>query len=344
MIISIFASIWAQNLGDELILKNEIKMLEAEYWKDTQFVVFSYDYKNPFFKKSNIIYKEYFPIWIKKASNIFRNISNFFAFLNTVSKSDLIVIGWGGIIYDTEKQTTKNPLDSWIFRTNIFRLFRKKINFFAVWININDKNNYKKIKKIFKKANSIKVRDKYSSQLLTELWINSKIVQDPVFNDVNKKHKQSFLIKQVNSLEFSVNDLSDIDLEWKKIALALRKWYLSDKNGIVGDKLEEGRINEIINYILEQWGQVILLPHSFHKIDRLANDYLFLSKFLRINEKIRIISSMEEVYKKYIYKEFDICLAMRLHSIILSQVYEIPFVGISYSRKTEEILKNLNNY
>jgi len=53
---------------------------------------------------------------------------------------------------------------------------------------------------------------------------------------------------------------------------------------------------------------------------------------------------MEEVYKKYIYKEFDICLAMRLHSIILSQVYEIPFVGISYSRKTEEILKNLNNY
>jgi len=27
---------------------------------------------------------------------------------------------------------------------------------------------------------------------------------------------------------------------------------LSDKNGIVGDKLEEGRINEIINYILEQ--------------------------------------------------------------------------------------------
>ena len=65
MIISIFASIWAQNLGDELILKNEIKMLEEEYWKDTQFFVFSYDSKNPFYKKSNIKYIEYFPIWIK---------------------------------------------------------------------------------------------------------------------------------------------------------------------------------------------------------------------------------------------------------------------------------------
>jgi polysaccharide pyruvyl transferase WcaK-like protein len=71
---------------------------------------------------------------------------------------------------------------------------------------------------------------------------------------------------------------------------------------------------------------VILLPHSFHKNDKQANDHLFLSKFLRINEKIRIINSMEEVYTKYIYKEFDICLAMRLHSIILSQVYEIPFI------------------
>jgi polysaccharide pyruvyl transferase WcaK-like protein len=68
------------------------------------------------------------------------------------------------------------------------------------------------------------------------------------------------------------------------------------------------------------------LPHSFHKTDKIANDYLFLNKFLKINEKVRIVNSMEDVYSKYIYKEFDICLAMRLHSMILSQVYKIPFV------------------
>jgi len=37
-------------------------MLEKEYGKETKFVVFSYDYKNPFYKKSNIKYKEYFPV------------------------------------------------------------------------------------------------------------------------------------------------------------------------------------------------------------------------------------------------------------------------------------------
>lgn len=341
MIISIFASIWAQNLWDELILKNEIKLLENEYWKDTQFVVFSYDYKNPFFKKSNIIYKEYFPIWSKQLSNFPRNFINFFSFISTVIKSDLIVIGWGWIIYDNEKQTTKWPLDSWLFRTNIFSFFWKKFNFFAVWININNKIYFHELKKIFSKANKITVRDKYSYNLLKELWITSEKVKDPVFYDVKDYSKKSFLIKKVSSLDFTVKDLEDIDFEWKKIALAFRKWYLSNEKEKLGEKMEEWKINEIINYILKKWWEVILLPHSFHKTDILANDYLFLSKFLRVNEKIRIISSMEEVYKKYIYKEFDICLAMRLHSIILSHVYGIPFVWVSYSTKTDEILKEL---
>jgi polysaccharide pyruvyl transferase WcaK-like protein len=352
MIISIFASIWAQNLWDELILKNEIKILEDEYWKDTQFIVFSYDYKNPFFKKSNITYREYFPVWIKNISNFLKNIYNFFSFLNVVIKSDLIVIGWWGIIYDSEIQSTKDPLDQWIFRVNIFKFFMKKISFFAIWINIKDKFNLHKVKKIFLDASNITVRDKYSFNLLHELWIASTIVKDPVFSD-NLPHPltpslvrrgnspKNYMIKKVKSTEFNFKDLEDIDLEWKKIAIAFRKWYLSDKVEKLGDKFEEWKINELINYILKKWWEVILLPHSFHKTDSIANDYVFLSKFLRLNEKIRIISSIEDVYSKYIYKEMDLCLAMRLHSIILSQVYEIPFIWVSYSTKTDEVLENI---
>lgn len=349
MIISIFASIWAQNLWDELILKNEIKLLEKEHWKDVKFIVFSYDYKNPFYKKSNIVYKEYFPVWIKKPSNIFRNIINFFIFINTVIKSDLIIIWWGWIIYNTEKQSTKNPLNQWVFRTNIFRLFRKKVEFFAVWLNIktntND-NSVKKVKQIFKKAYKITTRDNYSTNLLKENWIESKIVKDPVFYDNIKwtslwEKRKKYMIKKVDSNKFNINDLEWIDLNWKKIALAFRQWYLSNKWEKFDKQYEEWKINELINYILKKWGEVILLPHSFHKKDSLANDYKFLSKFLRITEKIRIINSMDEVYSKYIYKEMDLVLAMRLHSIILSQVYEIPYIWVSYSTKTDEVLKQI---
>jgi polysaccharide pyruvyl transferase WcaK-like protein len=50
---------------------------------------------------------------------------------------------------------------------------------------------------------------------------------------------------------------------------------------------------------------------------------------------------MMEVYDAYKNKEIDICIAMRLHSIILSHVYEIPFIGLSYSTKTDEVLNEL---
>jgi polysaccharide pyruvyl transferase WcaK-like protein len=337
MIISIFASIWGQNLWDELILKNEIKLLEKKYWKDTKFIVFSYDPKNPFLKKSNVIYKEYFPIWIRDISNIFRNIRNFFTFLFTVYRSDLIVVWWGGIIYDSENQSTREPLDQWLFRTKIFNFFNKNVLFFAVWLNVKSKFNYHKVKQIFSQA-EVTVRDTYSHDLLKELWIASTIVNDPVFSELNWNIWKSMVIKRVNSTDFTYNDLEWIDLEWKKVAIAFRKWYLVKSWLEKNNEEEEKIINEVIDYILEKWWEVILLPNCFHKSDYLANDYLFLNNFLRINQKIRIVNSMEDVYNKYIYKEFDLCLAMRLHSIILSQVYQIPFVWVSYSKKTDEIL------
>ncbi len=342
MIISIFASVWAQNLGDELILKNEIKLLERKYWKDTKFIVFSYDPLNPFLKKSNIVYKEYFPVWIRNLSNLFRNICNFFSFLITIFRSDLIVIGWGWIIYDSENQSTKEPLDQWLFRTKLFYFFNKDVYFFAVWLNIKNKFNLHKVKQIFSQA-EVTVRDTYSHNLLKEIWISSTIVKDPVFSEIEWKIQKSYMIKKTNSYDFTFRDLADIDLNWKKVAIAFRRGYMTKKEAEDWKIEEEKKINEIISYILENWWEVILIPNSFHKKDSIANDYVFLNKFTRINEKIRIISTMEDVYSKYIYREFDLCLAMRLHAIILSQVYEIPFIWVSYSKKTDEILSMIES-
>lgn len=335
MIISIFASIWAQNLWDELILKNEIKLLEKDYWKDTQFIVYSYDTTDIFFKKSNIKYVEYFPIWIKSPKNLFRNIKNFILFLYNSYKSDLIVIGWGGIFFDNEKQTTSNPLNHWKFRRFIFDLLKRKVYFFAVWLNIKNKKSYNKIKKIFSWAYKISVRDKYSLELLKSLNIDSKLLKDPVFYDNKNILYKSNILFSIKSEQFDVNKFEQIDFQDKKVALALRGGYIKD---------EIKSIEKIINLILGNWWQVILLPHSFHKTDYLANDEIFLKQFLKINEKITIVHNIEDVYKKYLYREFDVCLAMRLHSVILSQVYNIPFVWISYSKKTDEILDLINNF
>jgi len=214
MKISIFASIWAQNLWDELILKNEIKLLKKEYWEDTKFRVFTYDKKNPFFADDNVVYSEYFPIWIREWKNLWRNFINFIIFLFWIIKSDLIVIGWGGIIYDDEVQSTKNPLDSWLFRVRFFRFFMKKFIFFRVWINIKNDINLKKVRDIFKKAYKIEVRDNYSFELLKSLWINSIIEKDPVFYDSGELVTNKSIIWTISSYNFDKTLFRDFDLAW----------------------------------------------------------------------------------------------------------------------------------
>lgn len=339
--ISIFASIWSQNLWDELILKNEIELLKKEFWENTKFYVFSYDKKNPFFQDKNIKYKSYFPIWLKRKRNFFKNLKNFFLLFWIIFKSDFVVIWGGWIIFDKENQSTQNPLFLWNFRTKIFRFFRKKIYFFRVGIDIKSEENLKILKNIFKKSYKITVRDENSKNILDFIWIQAQIEKDPVFYDSGEKiFEKNFCIKKIKSYDFSVKDLKnlDFDFSWKTVWIAFRSWYLVKKSNI-SERMEEWIIREIINFLKEKNAKILLLPHSFHKTDNKANDYIFLKKFE--SDSVKILENMDEVYQIYREKNIDLCLSMRLHSMILSQVYEIPYIWVSYSLKTEKALNTI---
>ena len=320
---------------------------------DYKFKVFSYDPKNPFFEKKNIEYLEYFPIWIKNPKNIFRNLYNFLIFIKTIIWSDCVVIWWGWIIYDNENQSVGNPLNQWLFRTNITRLFRKKVIFYWVWVDITsppaplligEGSSWKKVKKIFSWAYKIYVRDNSSYELLRDLWLESEVILDPVFNDnwAYERNREN-CIKKLNSRDFKLGDIKDIDLKNKKVWIAFRSGFLKTSPSTPlligeGSNIEElNLIHELIKYIVSAWWEVILLPHSFHRTDILANDYEFLKQFVR--DWVNIASSMQETYDYYVQKKLDICLAQRLHSMILSEVYNIPFVWFVYGKKTEELLK-----
>ena len=42
------------------------------------------------------------------------------------------------------------------------------------------------------------------------------------------------------------------------------------------------------------------------------------------------------------YKELEFVVGMRLHSLVLSVVHAIPFFAISYSKKTDELMRSLH--
>lgn len=319
-------SVWCQNLWDELILKNEIKLLKEKYWNDTKFKVFTYDLNDIFYIDENVVYLEYFPIWIKKLSNLLRNLKNYYNFIKTIKWADKIVIGWGWIMFDNEIWRISNPLNQWLFRTEIIKIFKKEIIIFWVSIDIKYKKNLWKIKKIFSSAKEIFVRDEASFNLLESLWIKSEIILDPVFLDNGKigleNYKKNYLLKKIDARKFSLEDIKDINFSGKIVWLALRSWYLNN---------EKILINEIIDFILNSGWKVILLPHSFHTVNNLSNDLKFLTQFIKPWVDISI--SMNETYDIYKEKKIDFCLSMRLHSMILSQVYSIEFIAIKYAKK-----------
>lgn len=343
MNISILASIWCQNLWDELILKNEIRIIEDMYKDKSKerisFRVFTYDVDDIFYKKKNIEYLEYFPIWIRNVKNIIRNIKNSYLFLKTIIWSDLIVIWWGWLFFDSELQKNKNPLNLWLYRIYLIRLFRKKITFYWVWIDIKNKENLKKIKIIFYWAYKIYIRDKNSQKILKDLEIDSEIILDPVFLDnknlaKDKTFKKNYCLENIKANDFDLSKIKSISFKNKKVWIALRKGYIKKWK-----KKEFSLIKELLNTIIKWWWKVILLPHSFHKSDDVANDYKFLKQFS--NKNIEITKNIKETYETYNKNKLDMCISWRLHSIILSQVYKINFLAIDYSKKTQEILNTI---
>lgn len=315
--------------------KNPLSFGVPESKKWFSFRVFTYDLKNIFFQKNNITFIWFFPNGMRNIKNIFKNIKGYFSFLSTIIWSDYIVIGGGGLFYDSEIQTSKKNLDLWLWRKKYFRFFHKKIIFYGVSIDVKKEENKVLLKEIFSSAYKVFVRDFHSLQVLKELWINSSLVLDPVFYDNGENTLEKWiLLWSFSSKNFRPEMLEWIDFTGKIVGVALRKWYFSKF-----EHLEKLMVAEFFHFLLEKWArEIVLIPHSFHPTDNSANDRVFLDQFL--SDKVVIAGeTLEEVYRVYTEKRIDLCIAMRLHSIILSQVYKIPFISLSYAKKTEEIIK-----
>lgn len=334
MNISIFAAIGSQNIGDELIVKNEIELLRQEFGEDSQFQVASYDPKNPVFQIEHTQYFEYFPLWLKNPKNFFRNMRNFFYFLRVILWSDIVVIWGGGIIYDSELQNVWNPLRQWIFRVKIAQIFRKKIYFYAGGIDIKQEENMLLLKKIFSPMWKISVRDEKSQKLLKTIGIESLWVNDPVMSESDGTWK---IMMHLDSRTFSSQSLEGIDFKGKIIWMALRQGYIWTRGE---SKQEIEAISELCDFIEEKGGKILFLPHSIHPSDSIANDLQFMQQFLKPGREI--VSSLDGVYSHYIEKKIDMMISMRLHSIVLSYVYDIPQIVLSYSQKTDEFLKKVS--
>lgn len=90
--ILIMTSTGSYNIGDELILREEIGFIKTHYG-NVEIVVFTHDKKSAILKEENVKFASYFPTNLLR--NPFGNIFYLIKNIWLIAKADVLVIGGG---------------------------------------------------------------------------------------------------------------------------------------------------------------------------------------------------------------------------------------------------------
>lgn len=173
----------AYNLGDELILAAEINLVR-KIFKNPQITVATYDENSFFGDKTGIKFVSFFPNNFKK--RFFANIYYFFANIFEIFRSDVIIVGGGGIFFDNEPGISfKKNLLEWQIRLFFAKILRKKVIFLGISVEVKNPENQKKLAKwmrgFHEKNTKIFPRDERSTKILRDFGVNAETLFDSVF-------------------------------------------------------------------------------------------------------------------------------------------------------------------
>lgn len=118
--ILLMTSTGSYNLGDELILQEEVRFIKTHYG-NVEVIVFTHDPKSVILRDDTVKFVKYFP------TNLVRNpLGNVWYFLKNcwlIARAQVLVIGGGGIIFDNEPGISfTSLLYQWLLRIKIARI------------------------------------------------------------------------------------------------------------------------------------------------------------------------------------------------------------------------------
>lgn len=294
----------AGNFGDELILEGLLQTLH-NITKDAKITVLSNTPKETAKKyEVNSLYK--FPAGIRSLINYFFT-GKFFRTLNAVRKCDYFVMGGGGL-FDTSK---KRSILIWEMQARFAYLLKKPVIMYGQSIGeIKDDYFGKIIRKLFRKAHFVAMRDEFSKNELKKYLKGKKIytMPDLVFNIPQSLKSDGEAINKQNQVLFALRDL--------------------------GDSVLDGKILELIKYFQEkEFADVIFVPFQE------GSDEQYGKKLTNTTKLIPHQESRKDMEK--LYNESRMLVGMRLHSVLFAIRMGLPFIAISYSPKVKNILDSL---
>ena len=292
-----------KNSGDDALLKAIIQDLKR-YKESPNIVVLS---ANP--KETMECYR------VKSISRL-----NPFKILKHMKKADMLISGGGTLIQD--RTSTKSL---WYYLCIISIALKKKIKVMLYSNGIGPlehKGNIRCTRKILNKVDMITLRDEQSYKELRNLGIDNEnvaITADPALDldMANEKRGREILAEEgVKSGE-------------KILGVSVRRWQN------LGSDFEN-TVAQVCDYAYEKYGyHTVFLPMQASRDTAILQNISKKMKNSSVIVKKRY--SVEDMLS--IIKCFDICIGMRLHTLIYSAINTVPLIGLVYDPKISSFME-----
>jgi len=227
---------------------------------------------------------------------------------NLLKDKTVVVLGGGGLIYDTDKANVKNYMDYFKFAEP--RTIKAAISMGVQ--GIASDYGREQYKKYLSKLDVLSVRSESDKALLNEIGINNAVTtQDIAFLADNWLPKWSSPRKYLYRKRKPIIGLSLVDL--KKVKGESFKKFISNFEKIIDDFIN--RNNDKYDF----W----FLQHS-------GDDKGYIDR-LKSKHKITVINykSPKDISKLWwAYKQVDYVIGVRFHSIILAILAKKPILPI----------------
>jgi polysaccharide pyruvyl transferase CsaB len=309
-IVTILGWYGSGNAGDESILQTIIKMVKNNYI-NCEIVIISH--------RPEYIEKKYRMRSIN--INDFRNI----AF--TLFKSELFILGGGGLI----KPGSVGYYSTILSIANF--LSSKTIVYSVSAIPITSFIDRLLVFFAFNICDYISVRDTYSKKILRNIGIHRKIyvTRDPV---LGANLNISPVIEWIDEMK-------------PYITICLRQWNHTDliQSGVsysnsYGDYLES--LSTVLTFLVDSGYNIVYVPMmvNLNENDNIDHKNL-IAKMVKFHKKKVITTQLDPDEIINIISNSELIIGMRYHSIVYSLIADVPVIGLAYAKKVMCLMHDL---
>lgn len=311
------------NVGDECILRAFIQRIKVLFPRE-ELVVMSYNPEQTsrvFGVRSVLL----LPFGLR---SFFRGISqwNVFQTLKAYTSCKVFILGGGGLFTDENFFA----VFLWAFHVFVAFLFRKPVYFYGQSIGpLNTFFTRFILKRLFRFISFFSVRDRESKELLRVLGVQGHVdvAPDPIFSLTSD---QSILKDAFQNISFQYG------LKNKSyVVVVLRPWIKKVSNF-------ENIMARIVDHLYLKNGlKFIFVPFQiFREDDRSTLNKVFTHIKNKKSVQFFVFSPHSSDYYKLfsLFQHAHFIIGMRLHSLMLSSLFSVPYIPLMYSSKVKSFV------